>query len=130
MRQVEINFEAGLTEQFPDFRDVVKASVYGCGRPFKAIAADLDMTSSELSRKLGDNPNDPVHFPLHMLPDLLRATGDKRPVYWLVETFLEDEEVKRSRAVAQIGELLPQLQALLKAAAGSGVNASALKAVA
>lgn len=126
MRQVEINFEAGLTEQFPAFRDMVKASVYGCGRPFKAIAADLDMTSSELSRKLGDNPNDPVHFPLHLLPDLVRATGDKRPVYWLVETFLEDEEARRTRAVAQLGDMLPQLQALLKTAAGTG----SLKAVA
>ncbi len=126
MRQVEINFEAGLTVQFPQFRDVVKAAVYGCGRPFKAVAADLDMTSSELSRKLGDNPNDPVHFPLHMLPELIQATGDKRPVYWLVETFLEDEDVRRSRSVAQIGDMLPQLQALLKMAGQVG----SLKAVA
>lgn len=126
MRQVEINFESGLPEQFPNFRDVVKAAVYGCGRPFKSVAADMDMTSSELSRKLGDNPNDPVHFPLHMLPDLIRATGDKRPVYWLVETFLEDEDTRRSRAVAQIGDLLPQLQALLKMAGQAG----SLKAVA
>lgn len=125
MRQVEINFEAGLTEQFPNFRDVVKASVYGCGRPFKQVAADLDMTSSELSRKLGDNPNDPVHFPLHLLPQLLLATGDKRPVYWLVETFLEDEETRRARAVAQIGDMLPQLQALLKAAVPGGLKAAA-----
>ena len=115
MRQVEINFEAGLTDQFPEFRDVVKASVYSCGRALKAVAADLDMTSSELSRKLADNPNDPVHFPLHLLPALIRATGDKRPVYWLVEAFLEDEETKRSRAVAQLSDMLPQLQALLKA---------------
>lgn len=126
MRQVEINFEAGLTVQFPQFRDVVKAAVYGCGRPFKAVAADLDMTSSELSRKLGDNPNDPVHFPLHMLPELIQATGDKRPVYWLVESFLEDEDVRRARAVAQIGDMLPQLQALLKMAGQVG----SLKAVA
>lgn len=117
MRQVEINFEAGLTTQFPEFRDVVKASVYSCGRALKAVAADLDMTSSDLSRKLADNPNDPVHFPVHMLPALVRATGDKRPIYWLVETFLEDDEVKRSRAVAQLSDMLPQLQALLKAAA-------------
>ena len=40
MRQVEINFESGLPSQFPYFRDVVKAAVYGCGRPFKAVAAD------------------------------------------------------------------------------------------
>jgi hypothetical protein len=115
MRQVEINFAAGLTEQFPAFRDVVKASVYGCGRQLKAVAADLDMTSSELSRKLGDNPNDPVNFPLNLLPDLIRATGDKSPLYWLVESFLENPEIKRQRAVAQLADMLPQLQALMKA---------------
>ena len=114
MRQVEINFESGLTEQFPEFRDVVRASVYSCGRQFKAVAADLDMSSAELSRKLADNPNDPVNFPLQLLPALIRATGDKRPVYWLIETFLEDQEAKRSRAVAQLSDMLPQLQALLK----------------
>lgn len=116
MRQVEINFEAGLTGQFPEFRDVVKASVYSCGRALKSVAADLDMTSSELSRKLADNPHDPVHFPLHLLPALIRATGDKRPVYWLIEAFLEDEDTKRNRALAQLSDLLPQLQALAKTA--------------
>lgn len=124
MRQVEINFEAGLTDQFPEFRDVVKASVYSCGRAFKSVAADIDMTSSELSRKLNDNPADPVHFPLHLLPALIRATGDKRPIYWLIETFLEDDDTKRSRAVTQLADMLPQLQALLKSAGGQ------LKAVA
>lgn len=121
MRQVELNFEAGLTEQFPEFKDVVKASVYSCGRALKAVAADLDMTSSELSRKLAENPNDPVHFPLHLLPALVKATGDKRPVFWLVEAFLEDEDVKRSRAVAQLADMLPQLQALLKTATGAPI---------
>lgn len=58
--------------------------------------------------------------------NLIRATGDKRPVYWLVETFLEEEEARRARAVAQIGDMLPQLQALLKMAGQGGE----LKAVA
>jgi len=120
MRQVEINFEAGLTDQFPEFRDVVRASVYSCGRPFKAVAADLDMSSAELSRKLSDNPNDPVHFPLHRLADLIAATADKRPVYWLVEKFLEDAATKRTRAVAQLADMLPQLHALLKNAGVDG----------
>ena len=118
MRQVEINFEAGLTQQFPRFADVVKASVYSCGRAIKSVAADLDMTSSELSRKLADNPNDNVHFPLELLPALITATGDKRPVYWLVETFLEDATTKRERAIAQLSDVLPQIMALVKAASG------------
>lgn len=122
MRQVELNFEAGLTQQFPEFRDVVKASVYSCGRALKSVAADMDMTSSELSRKLADNPNDTVNFPLHMLPALIEATGDKRPVYWLVEKFLEDPETKRNRASAQLAELLPQMLALVKAAQIEGAT--------
>lgn len=119
MRQVELNFEAGLTEQFPEFRDVVKASVYSCGRQFKSVAADLDMSSAELSRKLADNPNDPVNFPLHLLPALIDATKDKRPVYWLVERFLEDADTKRKRALTQMVDLLPHIEQLLKTAQGA-----------
>lgn len=97
MQQVELNFEGGLTDQYPEFKDCVKASVYGCGRPFKAIAADLDMSSSALSRKLANNPDDPVHFPLHRLPELLQATSDMRPLYWLVEKYCRDDAAISSR---------------------------------
>lgn len=116
MRQVELNFEAGLTEQFPEFKDVVKASVYSCGRAFKAVAADLDMSVSELSRKLSDNPNDPVNFPLHRLPELVTATGDKRPIYWLIEKFLEDPVKKKARALETLSEMLPVIASLVKEA--------------
>lgn len=112
--QLDIDFQPGLTEQFPAFQDCVKASVYACGRPFKAVAADLDMSVSELSRKLNDNPNDPVHFPLHRLAELIAATGDKSPVYWLVEKFLEDAERRKQRALATVESLLPQLLAAVK----------------
>lgn len=48
--QLEIDFTPGLTEQFPHFLDCVKASVYGCGKPFKVVAAEVEMSPSELSR--------------------------------------------------------------------------------
>lgn len=115
--QVEINFQPELLEQFPEFRDVVRASVYGCGRAFKAVAADLDMSVSELSRKLAENANDPVHFPLTRLPDLLAATHDLRPLYWLVTRFLEDEDTKRRRVLDELTRLMPHLQSLLKTVA-------------
>lgn len=116
--QFELSFEAGLLEQFPLFREVVHASVSGCGRPLKAVAADLDMTSSELSRKLANNPNDPVHFPLDRLPDLIRATGDVRPIYWLIEQFLDDPETKRRRDLDELSALIPRLQRLVSGVAG------------
>lgn len=116
MRQLSLTLERSLIQQFPSFRDVVRAGVYDCGRQFKAVAADLDMTSSELSRKLADNPADPIHFPLQLLPDLIRATGDKRPVLWLVEAFLDDPEAKRQSAVDRLDKLLPEIAALVKEA--------------
>ena len=113
MRQMRIDFESGLTGQFPSFDDAVRASVYSCGRAFKAVAADLDMSVSELSRKLSDNPNDHVHFPLARLPELLRATGDLRPVYWLVESFLEAPDVRQGRVLAEATETLRRMSVLL-----------------
>lgn len=114
--QIEISFAPGLTQQFPTFQDCVKASVYDCGRAFKTIAADLDMSASELSRKLADNPNDPVHFPVHRLPDLIRATGDVRPLNWLNETFFENAEAKQRRALEELATLARGLPDLLKRA--------------
>lgn len=112
--QVEIDFRPDLLERFPEFRDVVRASVYGCGRAFKAVAADLDMSVSELSRKLAENPNDPVHFPLNRLPELLSATGDLQPLYWLLARFTESDAHKQRRVLDELNRLMPHLQSLLK----------------
>lgn len=114
--QFELSFQAGLREQFPQFQHLLQACVTGCGRAHKLVAADLDMTSSELSRKLADNPNDPVHFPVQKLPELIRATGDMRPIFWLIEEFLDDGEAKRKRQLAELSALIPTLQRLLHSA--------------
>lgn len=114
--QYELSFDAGLREQFPNFQHLLQACVAGCGRQHKHVAADLDMTSSELSRKLSDNPDDKVHFPVERLPDLIRATNDMRPIYWLIEEFLDDADSKRRRAVDELRALLPQLTKLVNSA--------------
>lgn len=112
--QASVPIDTGLLDEFPEFRDAIKASVYSCGRAFKAVAADLDMSVSELSRKLSDNPNDPVHFPLHRLPELIQATGDMKPIYWLIKKFIESPESRRERAIDELTKLLPQIHAALK----------------
>lgn len=114
MNQLTIDFQPGIVEQFPAFMDCVRASVYGCGRQFKAIAADLDMSVSELSRKLAENPADNVNFPLQLLPQLLASTGDVRPVLWLVCRFLNDPDAERTRAMRELGSLLPLVRGLVE----------------
>lgn len=116
MKQLAISFDAGLLERYPDFADCLKASVYAGRKQLKSVAADMDMSSSELSRKLADNPTDPVHFPAKRLPDLLAATGDLSPIYWLIERFLESDELKKSRAKAELAAMMPKIMALLEAA--------------
>lgn len=114
MNQLTIDFQPGLLEQFPAFMDCVRASVYGCGRQFKAVAADLDMSVSELSRKLAENPADNVNFPLHQLPALVTSTGDPRPVLWLVGKFLNDPEADKKRAMRELSALLPMVRSLVE----------------
>lgn len=115
-QQLEIDFEPGLVERFPEFIDCVKASVYGARKQFKAIAADLDMSSSELSRKFAQNPNDPVHFPVFLLPKLIESTGDLTPIYWLIEKFCEDSDAKQKRALEILAQFSRELPRLLKTA--------------
>lgn len=117
MEQFQLDFEGGLTDRFPHFRDCVKSSVYSCGRQLKAIASDLDMSPSELSRKLADNPNDPVHFPLIRLPELIASTGDLSPVYWLVERFCDSPDLKKRKSIERLARLLPEIERLVKESA-------------
>lgn len=114
-KQIELNFEAGLHQQWPEFMDCVRASVHGCGRQFKQVAADLDLSSSALSRKLADNPDDNVHYQLRHFVALLKATGDMRPLYWLVEEFLEPVGSRQEQIDRQLAELLPRIAALVEA---------------
>ncbi|MCU7917092.1 MAG: hypothetical protein KZQ95_01885 [Candidatus Thiodiazotropha sp. (ex Epidulcina cf. delphinae)] len=112
---LELTFKGGLLERYPEFCDVLRAAAYGCGRPFKHIAADLDMTASKLSRMLADNPNDPINFPADRVPDFIESTNDTRPALWLAEKFLVDSETVQRQAVAQLAAILPQVEALLRA---------------
>lgn len=113
--QFELNFEAGLTDLFPSFSDCMSASVYSCGKPFKNIAADLDVSPSHLSRMLNVN-DEGVHFPARRLNELIEATGDLRPVYWLVEKFCQDSDAQARRAIGELATILPKIVALVERA--------------
>lgn len=111
MQQLTINLEQSLTQQFPNWMDVVRASVYGCGKPFKSIAADLDMSASELSRRL--SPDGDIPALMEHLPKLIETTGDHRPIYWLVERFMENDATKQKRVVDRLSKILPEVHNLL-----------------
>ena len=113
---MDVDFEPGLTDQFPEFIDLLAACVYGSRIGLSGVAAELDKSPSLLSRLLNRNPDDQRHLPATDIPKIIKATGDKRPVYWLVEKFLEDSDAKHKRAMADLARLLPQIQQLVATA--------------
>lgn len=89
--QLTLNFQRGLAECYSSCREYVAARVHQQGKPQKAIAADMDYSPSDLSRKLAQNPDDSRRFTLDDLERYMEVTGDTKPVLYLVEKYLAAE---------------------------------------
>lgn len=111
--QREFDFLPGLTEQFPELIDLVTAVVYGSRAGLSGVAGELDMSPSQLSRMLNRNPDDLRHLPAAALVNIVRATDDRRIIFWFMEKFLEDSDTKKKRAISELASLVPQVQRLL-----------------
>ncbi len=118
--QMTLDFQPGLAERYGSALECVKTCVYSSAKPLKTIAADMDMSQSDLSRKLANNPDDPRRFSLTDLETYIAATNDTTPILYLVQKYCVGDDMKQRAALTALAGLAPQLQALLKAA---GVSA-------
>jgi hypothetical protein len=114
--QLTINFEPGLAERHKSLKGCVRERVYAHPTPLKALAADLDLSETELTRKLANNPNDTRNFNCDDLEAYLDSTKDLTPIYYLIEKYGVDSQAKQAYAAAELAKMLPQLIALAKAA--------------
>lgn len=118
--QLALDFTPGLTERFDSVLECIRAGAYANAKPLKSIAMDMDMSQSDLSRKLASNPDDPRRFTVQDLERYVESTGDTLPILYLAHKYCADPAIKQKEALAALAGLAPQLQALLKAA---GVSA-------
>lgn len=112
--QLTLNFKPGLAERFKSLRACLRHCVYGTVKPLKALAADMDLSESELSRKLSENPDDPRRFSVDDLEAYITASGDLTPLLYLNEKFAVSTEAKQAYAAAEFAKALPQILALAK----------------
>ncbi|MED5607814.1 MULTISPECIES: hypothetical protein [Pseudomonas] len=105
--QLTLNFEAGLVDSYPSCREYVAARVHQQGRQQKSIAADMDLSPSQLTRKLAQSPGDSCRFTLDDFETFIAATGDASPVLYLVEKYLADA----GDEIAALERKLEQLRA-------------------
>lgn len=86
------------------------------------IASAVDMAPSELSRRLnahlaameGEANNRPLRA--RDLVKIMRRTKDYRPIYWLIEEFLQDPAAMRDMAMQQIPQVVALLHSLAEQA--------------
>lgn len=86
--QVTLDFTPGLSGGYASCRGFVASRVRELGRPQKAIAADLDMAPSQLTRKLAQAPGDSARFTLDDLEAYMERTGDTDPILYLADKYL------------------------------------------
>ena len=112
--QLTLDFEPGLAERHDSLLACIRQCAYTHRNPLKTIAADMDQSQSDLSRKLAGNPDDPRRFSVEDLERFIRATGDTTPIIYLVEKFMADEEAKQKAANQQLAKMLPDVLALIR----------------
>lgn len=112
--QLTLNFEPGLAERHKSLKACVRERVYGHPKPLKTVAGDMDLSETELTRKLADNPNDTRNLNCDDLEAYIRSTGDVTPIYYLIEKFAVSTESKKAFAAAELAKALPGILALAK----------------
>jgi hypothetical protein len=112
--QLNLSFEPGLAERWRSLKACCRERIYAHLKPLKSVAADMDLSESELSRKLADNPNDTRNFTCDDLEAYIAKTGDVTPIYYLIEKFAIDKSTKQAFAAAELAKHLPQIIALAK----------------
>lgn len=120
--QLSLNFEPGLTARHRRLEDCVVHTVHNHREGVDGIASSLDMGGSELSRRLnahleateGSANNRPLR--VADLIGIMRSTKDYRPIYWLIEEFLQDPDARRDFALSQLPAALELLTAIAEQA--------------
>lgn len=83
IQQLTINFDASLVESYGTCRELLQARVHQTGRQQKAIAADMDLSPSQLSRKLAQSPGDSARLTLDDFENYLATNDDRQPLHYL-----------------------------------------------
>jgi len=118
--QLMLELQTDVRQRFSTLRECLHWTALNDPRGIKAIAADCDISVSELSRRLNPSDDDPRSCDVNLMVKVMRSTRDLAPLHWLMSEFLQDQDTKRRAAVDQLANLMPQIAALLAEAGPTG----------
>lgn len=124
--QLQIDFAPGLTTRFRSLKQACAHAVYASRKGLSGVAADLDMSPSELTKRLSDSDS-ADNRPLRSedVEQIVESTGDKTPVFYMVERWLQDPKARRDQALAQLATVGQQF---IELAAEAGISLKPAKA--
>jgi hypothetical protein len=112
--QLTLELQPGLLRRYASLRDCLHHSVLNDARGLKAVAADCDLSVSELSRRLHPSDEDPRSCDVNLMVRIIESTGDLAPLHWLNARFLADEPTRYRSAVDQLVRMLPEIKTVLE----------------
>lgn len=96
-----------MTQSFLTCREYVQYLVCTSKVPQKQIAESMGLSACSLSRKLSQNDNDKRRFTLDDLEKFIEVTGDKQPIFYLIEKYLVDSKASE---IQQLRQRLAELE--------------------
>jgi hypothetical protein len=112
--QLTLSLEPGLLQRYKSLRDAVQHSALNDPRGLKAVAADCDLSVSELSRRLSPSPGDPRSLDVDVFVEIMASTNDYMPLRWLIARFLPDDTQRQAVAVQKLERMLSEVAAALR----------------
>lgn len=110
--------EPALANRFSSLREFLADRLERQRNPAKTIAGKMGMSPSTLSRKLKPAEGDTQRFNVDDLESFMTETGDFSAIEYLAAKFLNSDEARRARAIAQVEELATELHRALAALKG------------
>lgn len=109
-QQLTLDFEPGLTDIYRSVRECAAAGIYrrGLGK----CAIDLNKAPGNLTVELSDDVA--RHFSTDSLELYIEKSKDFLPIYYLIEKFLADKNIRqdaaRDEALAALADLAPLMR--------------------
>jgi len=127
MHQLTLSFKPGLSQEFKTLRQCTQGAVLRTRGGASAIAPAVDMSPSQLSRKLQGNDDDP-HRSLDIdkwweIVEELAEQGDYSCLYWQLERLKFSTDQQKTIAITQLTAVIARATELLaEATADSGAK--------
>lgn len=122
--QLTLNFDASLATRHRCLRDAVASTVYASKKGLSGVAAAIDLSPTDLTKRLNGDPQRPLRA--EDIEGIIAATGDITPIQFLIAKYMQDPEAQRTAAYGQIAILLPILASAMEQA---GLDTSQLRRV-